>query len=236
MYSNSSGAVIPLPDSPSPLSWNPTWFPISKKPPQTVEPSSFLVRDKPDCLSIAQQIPKENLVGIFTFFEKPNKYYCRIYRTNAQNQHAWNQWKNQPATNDNMNGIFYIYRPWLHQSTQAVPRQEDKIALAWMIPNDPLPTESSTVEWKCPTQQRKRCAIQKETTEGPRWNDHRITNLLTDPCFFHEKGCQNELNIPNRRSCPNRPNIYLPFSYKDITRTGEYLHPYRFEYLYQTPT
>lgn len=244
LTSNSSGTVIPLPDSPSPLPWNPTWLPISLLPPNGITPFKIITTNTPkECLQQVKQLLiqepsfKNILVGVFSLYDiASKKFKCRIYTLSNQNRYVWNQWKNN-TPNDNINGIFYIYRPWYSQTNQPTPLPQDKQALVWMIPNDPLPNatpDTTSVSWACPLKINK-CKKQDVPTSqiNLTYRDNLRTNNQLDPCFMNDKGCRGELNILNRgltKDDKNCPNIYMPFTKKSCYTTSNNRN--RFEFMY----
>ena len=249
LTSNSSGTVIPIPDNPSPLPWNPLWLPRSLLPPDNITPFKILTAQSPqECLQQTQALLQEPnleslLVGVFSTYDNvDNKYKCRIYTTNNQTRHQWNQWKNNTPS-DNINGMFFIYRPWLNQSTQPTPLPQDKQALVWMIPNDPIPTqvpEETNVTWSCPLKLKKCPQTTSKPTANLTWRNNIRTNQPTDPCFMNDKGCQGELNILNRNLTENQkncPNIHMPYTKQPgFVQTPDRFNKYQFRYNFNYQT
>lgn len=265
LTSNSSGQVIPLPDSPLPKEWYPIWLPVSIQPPMEVQPFKVLSHQNQNCLHLIQSQILTNsnfqklFIGAFITYNPQQKdFQCNLYTIQSQTNDVWNNWKQQilnhiQQPNDNINGIFYVYRPWLLGCTNK-PLSVDKQSLVWMMPKDQMSRHpNSTIQWKCPPQNHKFCSYTSKQSKIPssmsypnstitpnlKWNDYQISNTTNAPCFMKKEGCQGELNIINRCATAQnqfKPNSQLPLQLKpnSIQKTNNQSQPFSFQYNYSS--
>jgi hypothetical protein len=274
-FSNSIGAVVPLPDSPSPLPWNPLWLPISKEPPKDpaitplstgrfligepennnfnfTDDSTFNYNDvfvRIEELLASHPELKKVLVGFFltTVVDKtitPHQYSIQynIYNTSNSTKQLWENWKLSAQANPNqINGIFYIYRPWYNNSPNPIPLRKDKTSLQWQVPTTGIPIQQKVtgISWSCPARSSssQMCGqpIPNPSKYPLTYRGLRKTNRVGDPCFLQDAGClpgSNNLATPTcvpdydnpaNTSCSPDPhknkvlhgqyNIDLPFAH-----------------------
>ena len=183
---------------------------------------------------------KKVLVGFYltTVIDKtktPHQYFIQynIYNTSNSTKQLWENWKLSAQANPNqINGIFFIYRPWYNNSPNPIPLRQDKTSLLWQVPTTGLPIsqEVTGISWSCPkrpTQKSQVCG-QPNTNQSKyplTYRGLRKTNRVGDPCFLQDAGClPGSNNLTNPTCVPDYDNHANPSCSPDENKVhhGQY--------------